>query len=288
MKYSRSSDGGKTWTQWKNISYVAGYISPEDYWQEHPYILSGRDDELFVVWEGKDKDNQAQQIKFSRSSDGGATWSQWINVQASPGNTQSRPTLVEDSKGRLHLFMYSADGNNSERRQQIHYLRSDDKGDSWSKRLAVSDPDSDSRHISAASDENGTIHLAWRAQNSSGFSQIMYRSLKNGSWSAIRSVGPSENYQFFPSIGVDGNGKINVVWMESDQPSDLPTEDPQDGKVFLSTLIAGAFSAPLEISSPSGGLYPHVPEKFGKEGKPIIYESAVASGNYDLLFNITK
>jgi len=287
VKYSRSSDGGKNWTRWKNISFVAGYDSHEDYWQEHPHILSATDGKLFAVWEGKDQDNRTQQIKFSRSSDGGATWSQWINVQASQGNTQSRPTLVEDQAGGLHLFMYTSEGSEGGR-QQIQYLRSDNAGNSWSERLAISDPGSDSRHVSAAADAQGTIHAAWRAQNSSGYSRIVYRSWKNGSWSEIRSVAPREQYQFFPSLGVDRNGKINIAWMESDQPSDLPTEDPQDGKVYLSRLISGAFSTPREISSQKSGLYPHIQEKFGEDEIPIIYESGIASDRFELVFNLIK
>lgn len=271
IKYSRSRDGGRTWSDWKNISPVDGYRN-EDYWQEHPHIIAGKNNFLFSAWEGKDQDNGKQQIKFSRSADGGMTWSRWKNIRTTPDNTQSRPTIVQDRSGRLHIFMYSSFANGTGR-QQIAHSWSDDEGNSWNAWQAVSDPAFDSRHISSAVGPDGESHIAWRSQDSSGRSQIMYRFLKNGRWSEIQAVAPSGSYQFFPSIGIDGDGKPNVVWMESEKPSDLPNENPPDGKIRIARLEAGAFSPIQPVADDTPGLYPHIPEKSEGLEIPLIFES---------------
>ncbi|MDP1883776.1 MAG: sialidase family protein [Candidatus Moranbacteria bacterium] len=271
IKYSRSIDGGATWSSWKNIAPVDGY-GGEDYWQEHPHLLVGDNDVLFAVWEGKDANHPKQQIKFSRSDDGGATWIHWKNVRTTPDNTQSRPTIVQERSGRLHLLMYSSFGN-SDDRQQIQHGWSDDSGESWNGWQAVSDPVSDSRHVSAALGPNGKLHIAWRSQDASGYSQIVYRSLENGAWSEIITVAPSSINQFFPSIGIDDDGKSSIAWMESEEPSNLPNENPPDGKIRVADSSSGTFSLLETSGNNSASLYPHLPEKLGREDPPLIFES---------------
>ena len=66
IKYIKSANGGETWTNPINIGPVTGY-KQEDYWQEHPQI-SSFEKNLFIVWEGKDENNQNQQIKTKQSN----------------------------------------------------------------------------------------------------------------------------------------------------------------------------------------------------------------------------
>lgn len=287
IKYSRSTDGGSSWSAWKNISVVDGYTNKDDYWQEHPYILASVNGDLFVVWEGKDGNNGNQQIKFSRSADGGNTWSQWKNVQATPSNTQSRPTLVQDKTGRLHLFAYSSFGN-THGEQQVVYSWSDSRGEFWSQWKVISDPSVDSRHATAALGADGIIHLAWRAQDQTGLSGILYRALKGGIWSDIQRVSDSRNYQFFPSIGVSADGKVSVAWMESQNASGLPSEDPIAGKVYASTLNSGEFSQPGLQSPIAAGLYPNIPEISANNGLPVIFESKNSSSGYDVILKMIR
>ncbi len=280
IKYSQSRDQGVSWSQWKNISIVEGFKKKEDYWQEHPMILAGRDGALYVVWEGKDKKNKEQQVKFSRSNDRGVTWSQWKNARMTPDNTQSRPTLVEDSAGRLFLFIYSSSGNNNGA-QQIRYSTSSDRGETWSEWETISDGNVDSRHVSAVMDDRGIIHAAWRsAIPSREGSQIMYRAFQNGSWSPERAVySSSGEFQFFPSIGAYQGTIPYVVWMESDSSSDFPREDPRNGEARVSFLRDGVFTKP-ETFSESTGLYPHVPDRVtGGASIPVVYLSQNKNAN---------
>ncbi|MFZ2187993.1 MAG: sialidase family protein [Candidatus Moraniibacteriota bacterium] len=261
IKYTASSDTGQTWSKWKNIAPVSGYTTKNLYWQEHPSLLIGPDDTLYVVWEGKDTQNNNQQIKFSKSEDGGENWSPWKNIAVSK-NTQSRPSLVIDQKGNLHLFMYSSQDNPMGDIQQIEHITSLDHGDTWSAWQAISDPLFDSRHASIAVDSHDVIHVAWRAGASSTQpSQIFYSVLANGEWGNILPLPTSTHYQFFPNIGIAENDQVYITWMENALLSDFPREDPSSGSSLISFMQDGIFQDPIRLEN-QGKLYPNVPEKF--------------------------
>lgn len=281
IKYANSQDSGASWSPWRNISYVSGYSPKEDHWQEHPSLLVGKANILYVVWEGKDEKNKLQQIKFTRSDNGGNTWIPWKNVLKTEGFTQSRPTLVEDGEGKLHLFMYSSSGN-KEANQQVQYSFSSDKGEHWSAWKALSDPSSDARHISAAANQQGKINLVWRGGENSIPSKIMFSQMDlSGSWSQPIAVFPSFSYQFFPSVGVLPDGSPIVVWMEVGDASGFPREDPKGGQIMASLFRDGKFGKNVVVSGPAGGLYPNLPSLFSDSKKIFVtYEEPDGNGNF--------
>lgn len=282
IKYASSKDQGQTWSSWKNISVVDGYSFSQLYWQEHPSMGIAPDGTLYAVWEGKDSQNAKQQIKFSRSSDGGNTWTAWKNIAPGSG-TQSRPTLLVGPDGTLHLFMYSSQGNALSNAQQIQYAASHDQGNSWSDWQVVSEPQFDSRHLSAAIGPDGTIHIAWRSGASpTQPSQILYSALSHGEWNNILPLPTSDRFQFFPSLGTDISGRTYVAWMETPLASSFPQEDPANGSAFLSFLDGEAFRVPAPINDRSG-LYPNVAER-GADPKtvPVLYLEQKTLGQNDI------
>lgn len=274
VKYSRSTDGGKTWTSWKNITKVSGYKSSQEYWQEHPMIFAGNDNTLYAAWEGKDSKYSKQQIKFSRSVDGGNSWSKWKNIRVTSNNTQSRPTILQDNQGRLHILMYSSYKSSADT-QQIQYAYSDNGGSTWSNWKSISNSAYDSRHLSAALDQNGDIYIAWRGQSSSGGqAQILYAALKGGNWSSPVQVLASSEYQFFPSICLSTSGIPYVTWSQTSDASEFPRENPTAGKAYVSYLESnGTFSAAELVSGDGTSLYPHMPDSVSSSQSVVLYET---------------
>lgn len=288
IKYARSSDRGETWSSWRNITFVSGYSKGEDFWQEHPSILAGSNGMLYIVWEGKDEQNKRQQIKFSRSNNGGDSWSSWKNIRVTRNNTQSRPSLAEDGNGRLYVFMYSSQGDGNDV-QKIQYAGSSDRGETWNDWQPISDQKFDARHASVAQDFSGNIHIVWRSPaTKNGPSQIIYRSLSESRWSDAVVVSPSSSsqYQFFPSIGVRKIGDMEtvfVVWMENDGLSGFPRDDPDAGYGFISFLSQGKFSAPARVGK-GNILYPNIPERIDNTRRvPIVYEEMVEERKYGVM-----
>lgn len=271
VKYSKSSDKGASWSKWKNIASVSGYKKEED-WQEHPNIFSGKNNSLYVVWEGKDKDNKNQQIKFTKSTDGGETWDNWINIKPTKKSAESRPQILEDKNGGLYVLMYSGF---EEKTQQIYYSFSSDSGAVWSDWKNISNSEFDSRHISAALDENGNIYAVWRARiEKDGPSQILYTIIKNGEPEKPMPIFASSNYQFFPNIVLSKNKTPLVTWMECYDNYGFPKEKPGSEKsceIYLKSL-----QNPDSVKSIGRGFYPNLPLYDKLEFIPIIY-----SKNYE-------
>lgn len=288
IKYSRKPQGAENWESWRNIAHVSGY-DDEELWQEHPMILAGKGNTLYVVWEGKDEENERQQIKFSKSENGGIVWTVWKNISPAKNNTQSRPTLVEDKNGKLFLFAYSAQGNENDL-QQIQFTSSSDKGESWTSWQSISNSSFDSRHASATIDSAGKIHVAWRAQaTANGPTQIIYRNLSGNKWSERKIISPSENYQFFPNIGISQSGIVYISWMENSERSGFPQENPTAGLGLVSFLKKNEFQLPAKISEEENILYPNVSEKINLENfVPIFYTEQIGEKEFRLKIKFLK
>ena len=235
IKYIKSANGGETWTNPINIGPVTGY-KQEDYWQEHPQI-SSFEKNLFIVWEGKDENNQNQQIKIATSANSGQTWTKWRNVYLTTDSTQSRPSAIVDAKGQLHLFFYSTLGEES---QEIRYLSSNDLGKTWTNPIKISNNSkNDSRHVAASYLKNKIIAV-WREGPKDydlGVAQIYYSilDLTDNKWTEPQIVAKSNKYQLFPAITTNGSTAI-ISWMETEDNSDFPNEDPEAGKLYITKL----------------------------------------------------
>lgn len=256
IQYSRSTGETNVWQSERVISLVSGFSSKFDYWQEHPDIFAGSNNDLFVVWEGKDEAHPTQQAKFSRSLDGGNTWSDWINIKPSGSYSESRPTIVEDSAGRLHVVMYSSYKTLS-KTQQIQYTYSDDQGDTWSDLKILSGDDFDARHasISIAGDN---VHVAYRSKQKDGDpTRIFYIEGNGDSWSEPVMVSGSEStsYHFFPSISVSLDGNVCIAWNQTRDESSYPSESPESGDIYMSCSMGDVFDSPMKITTNGSNVY---------------------------------
>lgn len=239
IKYANSSDGGESWSGEINISNVLGY-SGENLWQEHPDIISSKSGKLFTVWEGKDDKFDKQQIKLSESTNHGKSWSKWINIQPTPGSAQSRPTILENSRGKLSLFMYSSLNSSI---HQIWESSSINDGKSWSKWKNISKSLTDSRHMSGVVDSNNNAYVVWRQPSGDKLlTQIFYSVLSSDKWSNPLPVSPSSAFQFFPTIGKDASDNIYISWVETTNSSGFPNEDPENTKSYLALYDRNAKS----------------------------------------------
>lgn len=255
VKYSRSTNGGTSWTAVQNIANVTGYTDTyvyngttytQVYWQEHPIIYVDGNDNLFVAWEGRDAVNQRiGQIKFIKSINNGTSWTAWKNVSQTT-TSQSRPTITVDSNGKIFVFAYSKLPGTPA--INIVYSTSTDGGTTFSNWAAISASSYDQRHSSAAIDSGNKIHLVWRQEDSasSGKTVIKYSKFTSPNWSAPVSVSPSAGYyQFFPSIA-NASGSQYIVWTEttdeSGYVSESGSEEPITGKIVLGKKLQGTTS----------------------------------------------
>lgn len=247
IKYSRSTDGGATWTTATNIAAVSGYSDTyvyngttytQDYWQEHPIIYIDGSDKMYVVWEGRDAAHQnIGQAKFIKSTNGGASWTSWINIKQTT-TSQSRPTIVVDSADKIFVFSYSKLPGTSQ--INIIFTTSTDGGATFANWTAVSASSVyDQRHASAAIDSGNKIHLVWRQRDDSSPTKtvVKYSKFTSPNWSAPVTVsGASGKNQYFPSIA-NAYGSQFIVWTETVDDSSYPSEEPTTGKIVLAKKL---------------------------------------------------
>ncbi|MEM7118614.1 MAG: sialidase family protein [Chloroflexota bacterium] len=263
IKYVRSVDGGESWTDWQNIVEAPDY-SGGTLWQEHPVLHVGLDNTLYLVWQGKDATYQAKsQTKFSKSSDGGKSWTIWRNIQPNEQHNYSRPTLVSTTDGVLYVIAYGGvDGE-----QRLVWTTSTDGGESWAVWTAVSTGTADQRHVSLIADADNTLHAVWRQQpeGANTAPQIHYATFDGTAWGAPQLVSPQIALsQFFPSISQTTTGQLWVAWTETAAESGFLQngfrENPTTGDIVVAFIGEnGRFRPPVPLTNNNHSLYATLP-----------------------------
>lgn len=137
---------------------------------------------LFVGYLERDGPNQALfPVAFSRSLDGGLTWSSPVKVNDdTSGRDQWMPALGVDGSDNLHLaWMDNRTGN-----YNVFYSTSKD-GRRWSKNLKVTDAETPGTmvrpgdYMGLTVDSLGTVFLAWTDGRSGNYD--IYFARKPGS-----------------------------------------------------------------------------------------------------------
>jgi len=131
---AKSYDGGESFTSPFPLFDVYFTWNPD--WRAHPLpcLEAGGSDTLYLTW--LDSRFGSWDVLFSRSTDGGASWSTPIKVNDDTGYAlQNMPMLACDPGGGIHLVWYDRRSGNWD----IRYSRSLDKGISFEPNRRVSD-----------------------------------------------------------------------------------------------------------------------------------------------------
>jgi len=145
---SHSNDGGATWHQ---VNVAPPQTFPGRDW--YTTMTVGKDGTLYLTWQYCNQDNACDNgpvyMVFSKSSDGGNTWSKpkliaTVNLIYPLPNTKNvfvpdGPVIAADASsgphsGNLYVAMYNWTGTF----MQLQVVRSSDGGNTWSKPVPVS------------------------------------------------------------------------------------------------------------------------------------------------------
>jgi hypothetical protein len=198
---SHSNDGGVTWRQ---VNLAPAETSPD----RDRYTTTAADKEgtVYVTWQYCNMDNACDNgpvyMVFSKSSDGGNTWSKPQVIATATliyplPNTKSvfvpdGPVIAVDASdgphsGNLYLTMYNWTGTF----MQVQVVRSTDGGKTWSKPVPVSP--------SVTHDE----FLPWISVSPTGLVGV--------SWLDRRNDPKNTNYQAYAGISADGGRSFENV-----------------------------------------------------------------------------
>jgi hypothetical protein len=227
---------GSGWSTPKIIPlHIDGFQQAADptHWQEHPDIIVDRLEptRVYVVWEGTDLADLAIQNcrstncdtpMFTVSTDMGNTWSSvpgglngtYYKLAQPNAQSHSRPCIVQDSNGALHVTWYGSDPGQGAR-SLIHYATSADRGATWSPETAPlpANYGSDQRFPSMAADSHGRVYVVWKEKNVIlSQNQTLVSFLYQGTWSQPAVVHPDQENQLNPAVQVDDQGNVYVGW----------------------------------------------------------------------------
>ena len=249
--FSRSTDGGATFSAPMNISNAPGSSFG-------PRIAVGSNGNVNVVWEVLN--SSTQDIMFSRSTDGGASFSAPMNLSNGLAGPSS-PQIAADASGNLYVVW-----ENDVSPLGIFFSRSTDGGVTFSLPAEISLNTQGSITPQLAVDSTGNVSVVWE-DDMSGISDVSFAhsSDSGATFSVPISLSNNVGNSVSPQIALDSTGNIDVTW-NNDSPGSF--------NIFFSRSAdkGTTFSAPKNVSS-----------SFGQAGNPQV--ATDSAGNINLVWS---
>src|SRR5690242_7908193 len=260
--FSRSTDGGVTFSTPLNVSNDSATTS-------FPQIALDASGNIDVIWNDNSPGYTA--VFFSRSTDGGHTFSTPTNISAPSGGflNQLRPGIAVDASGNISVGWLQNGGN-------IVFTHSSDGGANFSAPVSLGTGAAVSPSVVV--DSAGSVNVLWEAAVSghNPFDVFYTRSADGGAtFSTPRDVSNLPGGAFFEQIAIAPDGSIDVAWNSDCQNTGFSTcpAGPSSDVFFSQSKDGGAtFSGPLNLSNGAAA------------GIPIVRMAVDAKGGIDLVW----
>ncbi|MGB3341373.1 MAG: T9SS type A sorting domain-containing protein [bacterium] len=217
--FSKSIDCGQTWTPGLRVNYP-----------NHGIIQSLAVDakgDIFIAYTHI-RDPNYRDIHFTKSTDGGLTFTYPIRLEDDTLPNQNGPSIAVDTSGQKIFVAWNDYRNFSVSGIDIYLTRSTDGGASFLPNIRVDDTGNDSswqRGPGIAVDRGGNnVYVAWYDErNWSKGSDIYFSRSTDGGLSFLPNVLVNDTAttestnQRYPSIAVDTLGRIFIVWRDMRQ-----------------------------------------------------------------------
>lgn len=205
-----SDDGGKTWSAKSHVSQTLAVST-------RPRVTFEKGGAIDVVWTDTAYGENNPDIFFSRSVDGGTSWSRPVNISHTPGASRD-PELAIGPDNRIHVVFAETPADELAARD-IYYSVSSDNGKTWTDEHHlenISSTKSDSSEPTLTISADGTLHVAWKEENASGLDrpQIMYSHRDATGWKPSVNVSKTWKYSYHPVIACGANGNIFINWLD--------------------------------------------------------------------------
>jgi hypothetical protein len=236
---ARSDDGGLTWPQLGVVIDHAG-AGPNDFEDKELIAVDATggafDGNLYIAWT-RYPAGDAERVMFSRSVDGGATFSAPAQISDSTLNYQGTSPAIGPG-GEVYVAWY----HNS----TVELDRSFDGGVTFGLDVVVSAINDISNPLPGAffrlfsfpslavdrsgGPDDGNLYVVWADELGTGAGPdiLLTRSTNGGAtWSAPIRVSDDTNssHQFFPAIDVDVDGRITVFFLDQRNAPGTPLYD---------------------------------------------------------------
>jgi hypothetical protein len=235
--FTRSVNAGSTFADPKALCADTDICN----WPQIAVEPSGSVDVVFAQIPCADCDYD---VFFSRSSDGGATFSPSHNLSDSAESLITLPELVVDGAGNIHVVWSKGDFTSGQ--VNVFLSRSSDHGTTFATR-DLSGDQGISYFPQVVVDARGNINVFWLNEMLGGI--VFSRSVDGGAdFSSPKKVStaPGGFSATDPYVAVDPDGNLSIAW-----------QDGATGGILFSRSTNGGsrFSRPEEISENSNVAY---------------------------------
>ena len=267
--FKRSIDGGKGFGKTINLSNNAEHSTG------HKVAVSNDGNNVYVVWDDETTQSGSNDIFFRRSSNGGTSFDNTINLSNNAGESRGSKVTTATS-GKVtndNVYVTWVDDLSSPNANEILYLRSTNGGTSFGNTINLSnDPGNSLGPVAAAYGDNH-FYIAWPSYDDH---EILYKRSVNGGTSFGNTINLSNDpgKSAYALIAVSSNNNVNVLWKD---------DTPSNEDVFFrkSSPGGGGFGCTLNLSDSMGDEY-GADLAIVKGGNNIF--TAWNDNNYDIYF----
>ncbi len=240
--FARSIDGGRSFSAPINLSDTPAGAGKgrltRDFWHNGSHDLTlGANGEIYAVWS-----EYEGALRFSRSEDGGESFSEPLHLAGSFAEPARAPSLAAGAGGDLHLAWTVGE----DRGGDVYLARSLDGGRTFGPHRKVAPGDGHAEGPKIAVDAAGTLHLVYAESPRGPLDRyhILYTRKAAGVddvEAPRRIAGPQGRWQSanFPEVGLGAEGEIYVIWELFSQPVAFP-----EGLGFTVSVDGGQRFAP--------------------------------------------
>jgi len=178
---SKSTDGGATWsTKTIDVSKAppdcSAFACGWAFLGAQATMTSDTSGNLYALWNAGSVDKGPERIYFSKSTDGGTTWSAKADVSTAPAGTHHGfPAIAATGNGNVRIaWMDARAANGGMDKWNVYYRSSTNGGSNWTNEVDLSTYVAGSTYIFTDGfrfpfgdyfemdiDEQGTSHLVW-------------------------------------------------------------------------------------------------------------------------------
>lgn len=234
--YRRSLDGGATWEP--EMRLTDGAAAPVGHDHIIPAVAAA-EGSVYVAWH--EMREGGPEVRFRRSTDGGATWEPSIRLPVEIPNTAS--PSVAASERDVHVVCCG--------RTQVYYVHSPDGGAHWERAIQISDS-SVVAWVPTVAVGGRRVYVAWVDTRDGNEEEYIRASADGGATFGppVRLTDDRAN-SWAPSIAAERD-VVHVVWFDQ---RDAPIQ-PREALSRLDAILAEIGAAPAP-PLPDGVMVPH-------------------------------
>jgi len=246
-------------------------------------------DKVFAIWTRLDSDLERERVKFSKSTDGGVTWSSPIGLNCTNAWWWDNPNYWEMYGAALavddpYIHVVMSFSKTLTMEYEIYYRRSVDLGETWEPWVQLSNSSAPSVSPDVAAG-GGYVHIVYEAEWP-GNSEIMYKRIADngaGPVEQTRRLTFSTGSSLSPAIAISDDGSVvNVVYQD---------ETSGTSQILYKRLLDSGAGAMETRSLTFGGndkYGPSIATSSGADGQYVfvVHSDCVdpAQGRYEVLF----